>query len=238
MSGDNIIHWRDLDVPTTVDADNYAYQKQATYALLFADRFFQGEFQSDDSGHAEQNLLASPAWVNLVNRLVADGQNKRPPRYRRILLVINRTPCHGMRGGCTGRLVQALLDVRRRLGGERFFLTEFVLAATGIYEKGGDLLGRTGKDKNQPLHDERTGLLRERYDQGCTTDFDCYALMNAGWRLKALQVGKTLSSRGNILQSFIQSADTRMAQPRSRFRELVDRYTYQGQPPPLVSAKR
>lgn|GEM_PF-3442026 len=237
MTSSNIVNWRDLNAPKTVDPENYAYQKQATYALLFTDRFFQGEFLSEDNGHAERSLLASTAWQKMADRLVSDSQNKRPPSYRNILIAINRTPCHGIKGGCTGLLVGALRDIRTRLGVERFSLTEFTLAATGIYEKGGDLLGRYGKGGKTVESDPEKPLV-ERYQGGCTTSFDCYALLNVGWKLKALQVGGSLSSRGGILQNFIRIAESRIAEPNPGFKDMVDRYTFCGQSPAIPRPPR
>ena len=211
MAGNNRLDWRSLNVPSTVDAERYAYQQQSTYAMLFADRVFLGEYESNDLGHAEKNLLTSAAWNRLIGALIASDTATDAPPYRQVTIVINRTPCHGIQGGCTGRLVNALLALRRNITAERFERVTFTLAATGIYEKGGNLIGRDEK--------------------GCSTVFDCYALMTAGWHLKALQVTDCQSSRGEILHSFIHGAEQRLSEPSATLEKLVAEYTDQGKAP-------
>lgn len=165
--------------------------RSTTALLVFDGRpVLHGLFESGGGVHAEQKLLASVAWKDVLERAV---YNTAPVT---VAVILNRTPCHSVSeaggAGCASQLCAALPRERPR----RSPVTQaptFELACTGIYET--------------------SGPLQNRGDQGPTSNRDVIALSKSGWTLKALQVGQHLTSRGKILAQFLAhcaSADSRL----------------------------
>ncbi|HXQ27851.1 MAG TPA: hypothetical protein VN848_01165 [Gemmatimonadales bacterium] len=203
---------------TTVDA--FAHPGESTRVLLTHNGQIVpgGQFSSGEN-HAEYEMLRSDAWARTLAAVGRAGT-----AAHRVAVVINRTPCHFVFGsrpwmdeapatffaglearipaarvdrpwcGCSMKLASALKafwttypDARRNAS------LEFVLACRGYYD------GR------------RTTPLAYRKQQAPTTTFDLGCLVEAGWRVRALSVGKTLSGRGQALADVLPRVEAWVA---------------------------
>lgn len=131
-----VTRWDDVFRPgrkPTVLAPRFEKAGRATTALLVyeGEPVAMGLFESNPSGHAEENLLRSSAWHSTVMKV------QRERREVEVVVLINRTPCHA--SGCSRKLAEAL---RGGLQPSSRRNARFVLACTGIYETAGPLQNR------------------------------------------------------------------------------------------------
>lgn len=190
MDCDRIVRWCDLGVADpSVNKEDFAKQGNETQALLFVDGTYRKSFLSRDGQCAEYYLLTSTSWVNAIERAIkrANSPKREPSSF---MIVINRTPCNGRkggltgRGGCSGKLTSELVWLRGALTEPDHFdeMFQFTLACTGYYD---------GPDQEEkPMY----GMW--------TTNYDLLAMERAGWQLKVLQVGEGLTRRGRRLRTW------------------------------------
>lgn len=186
-----VVSWDDLFPNGTVapiSSKVFAKAERSTTALLLVNgaASADGLFESQGGVHAEARLLRSTSYARALEAVL---RSARGGRSASILVLINRTPCHGEEG-CTGKLVRELYDFwQARAAGIAPGAIDFTLACTGVYER----LARTGAV--------------DTHDGSYTTNFDLRALVAVGWKLRVLRAGSTLTGAGQLLRQAIPSAE-------------------------------
>ncbi len=92
-----VLRWEELfrgPADSTIWRERFAKAGRRTSALLVAHGAMAHDrvFESDDEGHAEENLLRSDAWAACLDhsRIMASRNLESV-----VTIVVNRTPCHG-----------------------------------------------------------------------------------------------------------------------------------------------
>ncbi|MCO6456485.1 MAG: hypothetical protein J5I93_14405 [Pirellulaceae bacterium] len=216
MNPDTVVHWKDLKLARTgIKTEDFAKQGNTTFALLLVNGTFKDQYVSEGGQCAEHWMLTSVTWVSEIERAVSKVHGPRPEPSS-FLVALNRTPCNGHhgsisgRGGCSGKLVAELVRIRESLADpdrfDEFFA--FTLACTGYYDG--------PNEEGKPMY----GLW--------TTNYDILALQRAGWKVKALQVGKSLTARGRKLATWSgEIATSKVLVPDEKHpfvKEQFDRY--------------
>ncbi len=184
--------------------EEYPSERDKTFAILSFDGRYIGSAESTRSRHAEDILINSDSWKNVIEFALKmiNNESSMADKYSEIAIAINRTPCPS----CTKNI---LLGAVRDIDPIIKKYSHFILAATGTYEPNvkttqeerdkelESLKDLLEKEKGSKLTYNETKnameeLLKEKYkggEKGITTAFNLRDLSIEGWDIRVLDLG-------------------------------------------------